>query len=127
MKLNCAIHLYCEARSGIIGERECGSKRGAIPRFVFDLVCHRVNWSRREPMLQIKRSVLCEKDRELPAFWAKPKTVFPAARIDVRLNLAGGNQLAINPAETVARVSMRSAGHHTPLPGGNNRYFGLVL
>src|ERR1041384_6440925 len=68
-------------------------------------------------MLQVERDPGSEKDGELPALGADPKTVFPAVGVDVLLGFAGGDQVPVDPSETKAVLSIGSAGQNPPLEG----------
>ena len=80
-------------------------------------------------MLQIKRDALGKKEGKLSAFRPDPKPVFAAEDIDVRLDFAGSDQVAVDPATTRAVIARRRARQHPALPDGRHddlRFLGLV-
>ena len=78
-----------------------GHTRGVLLGYVKRLVVQR---RRREPMFEIKRISLREKNRILTPFRAHPKTILPAECVHVREDPARRDQLAVDPAVAHAAI-----------------------
>ena len=80
----------------------------------------RVDCGGRLPMLEVELRAGCEEDGELAALRPEPEAILAAEDVDVRLEFAGGDELAIDPAEALAARRAGRARHHAPLPGRND-------
>ncbi len=117
-----AVHGHLETRSRVIGQGELGGKHGPVAGLAHDLERQRVDHGRCLPVGQFKLRPLGEEDRKLSTFRSQPEAILAAEHVDVRQDLLGRNQLAIDPAKTQARISSRGARHDAALPGRGQRH-----
>ncbi len=119
--LTSRVHLHVKTRAAVVRERKRGGKPRLVRRLFHQLIRHGIHRRGREPIGQFKLRARRKKDRELPAFRSEPETVLPAEGVHVRLQLAGGDQLAVDPAKTRAARTGRRAGQHPLLPRRRHR------
>ncbi len=86
-----------------------------------DLERQRVEGGGREPVRELELRPLGKEDGELSALRSHPEAVLAAERVHVRQELAGGDQLAVDPAEAQAGIAARGAGHDAALTSGRQR------
>src|SRR5581483_3964542 len=99
-------------------------ERGVILGLLGGLKTERIEGLRHEPMLEVERCARCEIDGVLPPFGPQPQPILATERVEVSQHRPGDNQLAIDPTETAAALTLRRARHDTALPRRSNSQLG---
>ena len=120
------VELKVELRPRIVLKMHGLAEMDAVRFLGDDIVGALVDGRRSVPVVEVEGIVLLEENGKLAAFGAEPEAVLAAEAVHVKVVLARGDQLPVDPAEARPLGSARRARHDPALEVGADGHLGQI-